>query len=148
LGEILGSKQYQNGYHTTSTIGIFGAVTAVSVLLKYNENEIRYAFGLASSLSSGSRKNFGTMTKPLHVGFMIKNVYTLSQLISNGITATRDIFSRPMPIDILTTQEEQNLTIIEELGKKWELDNFGIIFKKYPCCAYTHRSIDALLEVI
>jgi 2-methylcitrate dehydratase PrpD len=48
----------------------------------------------------------------------------------------------------MTTGEKQDLSTIQKLGNEWELENFGIIFKKYPCCAYTHRSIDAVLELI
>jgi len=148
IGEAIGSDQYNLGYHTTATIGIFGAVAAVSVLMKFNDDQIRYAFGLASSLASGSRKNFGTMTKPLHVGFLTKNVYLISRLISKGITATDDIFSEPIPIDRMTTGKSIDLSVTQKLGNTWELGDFGVIFKKYPCCAYTHRSIDALLELI
>lgn len=37
---------------------------------------------------------------------------------------------------------------IYKIGQIWELEEFGIIFKKYPCCAYTHRSIDGVLELV
>lgn len=40
------------------------------------------------------------------------------------------------------------MSAINKLGQHWELERFGIIFKKYPCCAYTHRSIDGVLELV
>lgn len=147
IGESIGGRQYSQGYHTTSTVGIFGAIAAVSALMDFDAKQIKQAFGLASSLAAGSRKNFGTMTKPLHIGYLNQNVYLLSQLIKKGLTATTDIFSDPISIDTLTTGEKLDLSNIYKIGQTWELEEFGIIFKKYPCCAYTHRSIDGVLEL-
>jgi 2-methylcitrate dehydratase PrpD len=36
--------------------------------------------------------------------------------------------------------------VIEDLGKKWRLKEIGI--KKYPCCFWMHRHIDALIELV
>lgn len=148
IGEAIGSDQYQIGLHTTATIGIYGAISAACKLLNFNEKEIRHAFGLASSLAAGSRKNFGTMTKPLHVGFVAENAYRISQLIKLGITAADDVFSDPLPMDMLTTGRIIGFKPLMKLGQQWELEDFGFIVKKYPCCAFTHRSIDALLEIV
>lgn len=148
IGEAIGNEQYQAGYHTTVTLGIYGAVAAASKLLNFNEREIRYAFGLASSLAAGTRKNFGTMTKPLHTGFLAQNVYLICKLVAKGVTAANDIFSEPLSIDSITTGEKLDFSPLQKLGSEWELESFGIIFKKYPCCAFTHRSIDALLDIV
>lgn len=98
IGESIGAQQYSQGYHTTSTIGIYGAVAAISAVMNFDENQMKQAFGLASSLASGSRKNFGTMTKPLHIGYLTQNVYLLSQLINKGLTAANDIFQIPFQL--------------------------------------------------
>src|SRR5699024_4661888 len=148
IGEDIGSEQYNLGNHTTSTIGIFGAVAAASKILHLDDLKIRYAFGMASSLAEGSRKNFGTKTKPLHVAFLSRNVYWITRLIKHGIDATTDIFNEPISLDVLTTGQRISQKSIKKLGGTWELETFGTIMKKYPCCAYTHRSIDALLHIL
>ncbi|MBV7282872.1 MmgE/PrpD family protein, partial [Corynebacterium sp. TAE3-ERU30] len=148
LGESMGSEQYQTGWHTTSTIGIYGAVAAASKLLSFNEKQIKHAFGIASSFASGTRKNFGTMTKPIHVGLVARNAYLISKMVASGVTGSEDIFSSPLSIDSITTHKMVDFSALKKLGKEWEIEQNGIIFKKYPCCAFTHRSIDAVLDIV
>lgn len=148
LGESMGSEQYQTGWHTTSTIGIYGAVTAASKLLSFNEKQIKHAFGIASSFASGTRKNFGTMTKPIHVGLVARNAYLISKMVARGVTGSVDIFSSPLSIDSITTHNKVDFSTLKKLGIEWEIEQNGMIFKKYPCCAFTHRSIDAVLDIV
>lgn len=148
LGEALGVDQYLMGWHTTSTIGIYGAVAVASKILKLNKEQIMHAFGIASSLASGTRKNFGTMTKPLHVGFLAKNALTAVHLAANGATANTEFLKMPMSIDWIMGGQKADFSPIEKLGKEWEIIETGIIFKKYPCCAFTHRSIDATIALM
>jgi len=35
--------------------------------------------------------------------------------------------------------------MIKDLGREWQFQNIGI--KKYPCCFFTHRQIDIVLEL-
>ena len=148
LGESMGSEQYQTGWHTTSTIGIYGAVAAASKLLRFNGKQIKHVFGIASSFASGTRKNFGTMTKPIHVGLVARNAYLISKMVASGVTGSEDIFSSPLSIDSITTNKMVDFSALKKLGKEWEAEQNGIIFKKYPCCAFTHRSIDAVLDIV
>lgn len=145
IGEAMGTDQYQAGWHVTSTIGIYGAVAAASKLLGLNKLQIQHAFGIASSLAGGTRKNFGTMMKPLHTGFAAMHAYQAVKLAQEGVTATENIFNHPLSIDTITSGKEVNFSTFKKLGDEWELINGGIIFKKYPCCAFTHRSIDAVI---
>lgn len=148
LGESMGSEQYEMGWHTTATIGIYGAVAAVSNILGFNEKQIKHAFGIASSFASGTRKNFGTMTKPIHVGLVSRNAYLISKMVERGVTGSDDIFSSPLSIDHITTNKMVDFSPLKKLGQEWEIEQNGIIFKKYPCCAFTHRSIDAVLALV
>ena len=54
-------------------MGTFGAAMAAAKLLGLNELQIRHTIGIAASMASGIRANFGTMTKPLHVGRAASN---------------------------------------------------------------------------
>lgn len=148
IGESMGKEQYQMGWHTTSTIGIYGAIAAASKLLSFDEKQIKSAIGLASSFASGIRKNFGTMTKPIHVGLVAKNALTISEMVEYGVTSNENIFSPPLSIDLITTNQSVDFSPLRRLGIDWEIEQNEIIFKKYPCCAFTHRSIDATLDMV
>lgn len=52
----------------------------------------RRALGLAATFSSGLKANFGTMTKPLHVGHASRNGLLAALLAADGFTASAGAF--------------------------------------------------------
>ncbi|MGH7607932.1 MAG: MmgE/PrpD family protein, partial [Gemmatimonadales bacterium] len=66
LGKAIGMDHYNRGWHSTGTVGLFGAAAAVANLLGLDPARARHALAIATSMSSGLRVGFGTMTKSLH----------------------------------------------------------------------------------
>jgi 2-methylcitrate dehydratase PrpD len=138
----------QDGWHAPSILGVFGASVACAKLLGLNAAEIQMALGIASSMASGVVANFGTMTKPLHVGLSARNGVTAAKLAQSGFTANAraieagvgfyENFYHGAPIDTRP---------IEELGKVFALETDGIRIKPYPCGGLTHPTIDAMFEL-
>ena len=58
-------QHYMRGMHSVGTVGAFAAAAK---LMGLSGEKLRWGFGIAASLAAGIRCNFGTMTKPLHVG--------------------------------------------------------------------------------
>src|SRR5262245_39621080 len=56
---------------------------------------LRSGFGIAASFAAGIRCNFGTMTKPLHVGRAAENGVTAALLAARGFTADPDGLDGP-----------------------------------------------------
>jgi 2-methylcitrate dehydratase PrpD len=81
----------QHGYFRESR-----AAAAVAWLLKLNVPQVRNALGIAASLASGLRQNFGTMTKPLHAGRAASNGIQAALLAQAGFTADESIIEAPM----------------------------------------------------
>ncbi|MFH1381845.1 MAG: MmgE/PrpD family protein [Chloroflexota bacterium] len=149
LAAICARRQYDLGWHTTSTLGSPGAAAAVAKLLKLDRNEIRMALGIASSLSSGLRKNFGTMTKPLHAGNGARNGVIAARLAQQGFTADNNILDNPLGFDeVLTggTEPEVDKATMED-REGFYIVAPGAALKPYPSCAYTHWAIDAALKI-
>ena len=90
IAETIKPDHYRRGFHTTGTIGAFGAFAASGRLLGVGELEMRHALGIVASLTSGIRVNFGTMTKPLHAGMAASNGVTASLLANQGFTADKN----------------------------------------------------------
>jgi 2-methylcitrate dehydratase PrpD len=91
MAEAIHPAHYQRGFHSTGTLGAFGAFAAVAKLLHMTEPEIIRGLGIVASLASGIRGNFGTMTKPLHAGRAAENGVVAARLAQKGFTATPDI---------------------------------------------------------
>ena len=68
IADAINPRHYQSGFHSTATMGGLGAAMAVGKILRLKEEQLMTHIGIAASMASGLRENFGTMTKPLHAG--------------------------------------------------------------------------------
>jgi 2-methylcitrate dehydratase PrpD len=144
-------QQYKIGWHTTSTLGSLGATAAVAKILKLDEEKTRIALGIASSFSGGLRKNFGTMTKPLHVGNAARNGVIAATLARVGFTADNNILDSPLSFYEVLGGEIGHRVEVPKNNSRAKTEFYivspGISFKPYPSCAYTHWAIDATLDL-
>lgn len=151
IAMICAEPAYNLGWHTTSTLGSIGAAMATAKVLKLDEEKVRMALGIASSLSGGLRKNFGTMTKPLHAGNAARNGVVAAMLAQRGFTADRNILDGPLSFCEVLAGEVKPEVMKTNQGARAETEFYivtpGIAFKPYPSCAYTHWAIDAVLEL-
>ena len=142
LGLAVTYEHNGRGWHTTSTLGTLGAAAASAKLLKLDATGARNALGIAVSMASGVRQNFGTMTKPLHVGIAAQNGVLAAKLAAKGLNASAkaieghegffDLFTDPQ---IMKCEEA-----IKDLGKKFEL--LQNVPKIHASCALVHTAID------
>jgi 2-methylcitrate dehydratase PrpD len=138
----------QDGWHAPGILGIFGASVACGKLLGLSAAQSEMALGIAASMASGVVANFGTMTKPLHVGLAARNAVTAAKLAQYGYTANaRAIESGAGFYENFYHGAKIDTRPIEELGKTFALQTDGIRIKPYACGGLTHPTIDATLEL-
>ncbi len=87
LGRVVNPGHYDAGFHATATLGIFGATAASARLVGLDDTAVEHALGLAASLSSGLKANFGSDGKPLQVGAAASNAILATRLAAAGIRA-------------------------------------------------------------
>ena len=150
LGLAIGNAHYAKGWHATATTGTMAAAAACAKLLGLDRERIGMALGIAASSSAGMRINFGTMTKPFHVGQAARGGLMAALLASNGFTATADILDHPIDYTrVFADKDEADASrIVGTLGSPWDIASPGLVVKKYPCCNSTHRTIDATLSLV
>ena len=96
LGAVFASAVLLGHYGVSLTVRLAsGAAIAAAKLLNLNEDQIRRTLGIAASMSSGIRVNFGTMSKPLHVGRAAQNGTTAALLAQEGFSADMDALDGP-----------------------------------------------------
>lgn len=148
LGLAVGRGHYVKGWHATSTLGTIGAAAAASRILGLDRDRVRMALGIAASMSGGIRLNFGTMTKPLHVGQAARNGIQAAVLAQKGFTGTADVFGAPLNFcEVFSVDGSEANQHFSSIGSPWEILFSGITVKKYPCCNNTHRTLDAALDI-
>jgi 2-methylcitrate dehydratase PrpD len=148
IGLGMTNEHYQRGFHATGTLALFSGVAALAKLHRLDAPAIQQAFGIAASMASGLRRNFGTMTKPLHSGLAARSALTAVRLAMSGFTAAPDIMEAKAGFySTYGTADSDPDVTARGLGKPFVIDNPGIAVKKFPCCYATHRAIDGVLTL-
>jgi len=144
LGLALGPSGYARGWHATSVVGSVAAAAAVSKLMGLDEEQTRNALGIATSMASGSRQNFGSMTKPLHAGIAARAGLEAATLAGLGFTADQDAIEAPLGFGpLFSPAGDWQPELVDGLGDPWDLIDPGLSVKQYPCCYNTHLALDA-----
>lgn len=148
VGRGMGASHYGRGWHATSTLGTLGAAAASARLLSLNVEQTVMALGVATSMSGGLRRNFGTMTKPYHPGHAARCGIIAALLAARGFSADDDAIGAEMGfIDLFTPDHDARPERVTGWGAPWEILSPGISVKKYPCCFQTHCALDAVLAL-
>jgi len=95
IAEAIHPNHYKKGFHSSGTVGTFGAATAAAKLLGLDAEKTAHALAIAASTAAGIRVNFGTMTKPLHVGRASQNGVVAAELAANGFTGGKEALDAP-----------------------------------------------------
>lgn len=150
IGRGVNFHHYEKGWHPTATLGVFGAAAACAKLMGLPLDQTVKALALAASFASGVKANFGTMTKPLHVGQSARNGLYAALLASEGFTASNDALEHKQGF-LRVFNGEGNYAIdpiVADWGSPWDIVEPGVAIKQYPCCGSTHPAIDAMLMLV
>ena len=140
-------QRSEDGWHPPSSFGSFGAGVACAKLQGLNQSQVETTLGTAASMASGLVCNFGTMSKPLHVGLGARNGVVAAKLAQSGFTANKQAIEARLGFyEVFYPGAEPDNRPLEELGTVYELINSGIGIKPYPCGGLTHPAIDGVLE--
>ena len=148
ISEWMLPQHYLRGFHSSGTVGTFGAFAAAAKLLGLKGEQLRCGFGIAASFAAGIRCNFGTMTKPLHVGRAAENGVTAALLAARGFTADPDALDGPWGYFAVQGGGVSAQKIAQGFGKTWTIVEPGVSIKPYPCGVLTHPTIDLMLKLV
>ena len=148
MAEAIHPHHYRNGFHSTGTIGIFGAAAAAGKLLGLDQDGMRHALGIAASKSSGIRAAFGTMTKPYHAGAAAEGGVVAAKLAQMGYKTDPDALDGMWGYFQVAGGGVDPQAIQSKLGRPYSLVDPGVSIKPYPCGSLSHPSMDTLLDLI
>ena len=148
VAEAIRPYHYQNGFHSTGTIGIFGAAAAAAKLRGMDTEMIAQALGIAASKSSGIRVAFGTMTKPYHAGAAAQGGIVATELARIGYRTAPEALDGPWGYFQVAGSGVDPEAIEGKLGNPYTFVDPGVSIKPYPCGSLSHPSMDAMLDLI
>jgi aconitate decarboxylase len=136
------------GFHKPGVSGLMGAVTGAGVMLGLEAGAFRRAFGLAGSRAGSMAANTGTMTKSSHSGHAARMGVECATLAQMGWTATEDIFGKGGFFALFYGEKTSDPSLfLKDFGNPWRMLDPGVGFKKHPANYFTHRPIDAAIEL-
>ena len=145
IGNSVYPAHYDTGWHITGTTGVFGAAAAAGRLLHLNEQQMRWALGLAAVQPVGLREMFGSMTKSFHPGRAAQNGLTAALLAARGFNSSEQgLEAKSGWANVVSTQRNY-AEITERLGQSWELSLNT--YKPFACGIVIHPTIDACIQL-
>ena len=150
LGRAVHPMHYESGWHPTSTVGVFAVAAACSRLLNLTAEQTTTALAISTSLAAGTKANFGTMVKSLHVGQCSRGGLMAALLARKGFTANADAFGHKQGYFNLFNGPGKfhPERVLETWGAPLDIVEPGAAFKLYPCCYSTHAAVEAALNLI
>ena len=127
---------------------IFGPTAAGARLLGLDAEKSLMAMGLAYMQAGGDMQAYkdGALSVRVQQGLVgdaaLKSVF----LAERGVTGSRNILQGPFGFYYAYEPEHDLAPLTENLGRVYE--GARSAFKPYPCCACTHASISATLELV
>ena len=149
LGRALNTAHYKNGWHASATFGTIGAAATAAAMLRLDFDAFAHTLALAASAASGLRANFGTMTKPLHVGYAARNAVLAALMAREGVTANPEILEHPYGFaEVFNHHGGIDWEQFETWGTPLEiLTEFGLGLKPYPACGAAHPPIEGAIRL-
>jgi 2-methylcitrate dehydratase PrpD len=135
LGLALGWGHYSRGWHATCAAGAPAAAVAAGIALGLDKGGLARAMALAVPAAGGVQAAFGTMAKPLQVGFAVSAGIRAARLAAAGAGAD------PAALDQWLTLVGGDPAAIATTGPAVP---GGLAIKLYPCCYALQRPIAAL----
>jgi len=148
ISEWMLPQHYMSGMHSSGTVGTFGAFATAAKIMGLSGDKLRAGFGIAASLAAGIRCNFGTMTKPLHVGRAAENGITAAFLAERGFSADPQALDGPWGFFAVQGGGCSPEKLSQGFGKSWTMIDPGVSIKPYPCGVLTHPTIDLMLRLV
>jgi len=148
LSEAINPRHYDDGFHSTATIGAIAAAAGASRMMGLNVEQTRRALGIGASQSAGLRENFGTMTKPFHPGRSAESGILAADFAKLGWTATPIVLEAGRGFFKAAGGGYDAGSIDGKLGNPWSFDFPGVSIKPHPSGSLTHPGMGLMLDLI
>jgi 2-methylcitrate dehydratase PrpD len=148
IAEAIAPRHYEEGFHSTGTMGALGSASAAAKLLRMDRDHVLTTLGIAASEAAGLRENFGTMTKPFHAGRAAESGIVAAEFAGLGWTAASTVLEAPRGFFQAAGGGYDPSAIMGKLGKPWTFVSPGVSIKPFPSGSLSHPGMTAMLALI
>jgi 2-methylcitrate dehydratase PrpD len=146
IGEAVMPSHYKY-WHTTGTVGCFGAAAAVATILGCTREQFMHALATVGTFASGLQQAFRSqaMTKPLHGGHAAEVGAMAAMAASKGVTGALEILEGEVGFGAAMSVDPDWSKATRGLGTDYHINH--VTFKNHGCCGHTFPAIDAVLAI-
>jgi len=135
-------------WHTTGTVGTFGAAAAVAVLLGCDETRTAHALATAATMAAGLQQAFRGegMSKPLHPGHAAEAGALAAMAAARGMTGALDVLHGPAGFAAATSEDTGKWDkALAGIGKPYAVMDMTV--KNHGCCGHIFAALDAVRDL-
>ncbi len=147
IGEAVMPSHY-NFWHTTGTVGAFGAAASAATALNLNHEQWSHAVATVGTFAAGLQQAFlsQAMSKPLHGGHAADAGVLAATAASKGVTGALDIIEGKKGFGAAMSVNPDWSKATKGLGVDYHINH--MTFKAHGCCGHTFPSIDGVLHLV
>jgi 2-methylcitrate dehydratase PrpD len=147
IGAILVTPPAESaiGLSMAGLVGCIGAAVAAGVILKFDENTMSAAIGLAANQSAGLRETHASNGSQYIQGHTARCGLMAALLAARGFTCNDSVIEGPKGFGVSFASRPQFDVAIDQLGQHWEISTLA--YKPYPSGFVIHPVTDACLEI-
>ena len=134
-------------WHTTGTIGTFGAAAAVASILKLDAGRFAHALATAGTFAAALQQAFRSdaMSKPLHAGHAADAGAMAALGAAQGITGALDVLEGAAGFGAAMSVNPDWSRATDGLGTRYNIT--AMTFKNHGCCGHAFAAIDGALAL-
>ncbi|MBW1961092.1 MAG: MmgE/PrpD family protein [Deltaproteobacteria bacterium] len=147
LAKAMNPSHLNRGFHTTGTLGPFGAAAAAGKIYNLDETQFARAFGLAGLQAAGLLEilHDGAMSKPVHPGKAAMAGIFSVELARRGARGPETILEGKKGFFTAMADEVDQEELLQDLGERYFiLEQYT---KLHAACRHVHPAIDAMLQL-
>jgi 2-methylcitrate dehydratase PrpD len=147
IGEAVMPSHYRF-WHTTGTVGSFGAAAAAATAMNLNREQFMHAVATVGTFAAGLKQAFlsQAMSKPLHGGHAADAGVLAALAASKGVTGALDIIEGKEGFGAAMSVNPDWSKVTKGLGTDYHINH--MTFKAHGCCGHTFPSIDGVLHLV
>lgn len=148
IGLAVNPGHRTRGFHSTGTIGAFGAAASGGHLLGLDGKKIAHALGITGTQCAGlmAFQNYPSMTKQLNAGKAVYNGLLSAVLAQEGFTGPINIMEGSEGFGRAFTDDLHLAELTRGLGDQYRILEVG--YKPHAACRWGHGPIDAIAQIV
>jgi 2-methylcitrate dehydratase PrpD len=134
-------------FHTTGTVGTFGAAAGASVALGLDEGRTAHALANAATMAAALQQAFRSdaHSKPLHAGHAAEAGLLAALGAAQGMTGALDVLEGEAGFGAALSRGADWSRAVADLGTRFNVTSMTV--KNHGCCGHTFAAIDAALAL-